>query len=309
MADDGWLKDYYEEGYVILKDVIPADVVQTCRSACSQLVDKLATRLLSEGLIEETHEDKPFETRLMHLCQSCPQQLPNLFRKELHEADFYDFLCHPNLMEKVVKILKDAENVRIFPNYSARPKTPSGIHEVVWHQDAGLLASGLPNTTPIEERMNAFGLSSTVNVWSPLVQATTQNGCMKFVPRSQKLGILEHESVGAYEGVDGDGKQLASEASVGAYKTTIKASLMAPLEKDALDIELGPGDVVLFSNILVHRGGTNTSDGIRWSLDWRFQDAAKSTMRSEQGHVVWSRQRTHPEIVRDGSHWAQLELY
>lgn len=43
----------------------------------------------------------------------------------------------------------------------------------------------------------------------------------------------------SYEGVDGDGKQLASEASVGAYKTTIKASLMAPLEKDALDIELG----------------------------------------------------------------------
>ena len=33
-------------------------------------------------------------------------------------------------------------------------------------------------------------------------------------------------------------------------------------------IECGPGDVVLFSNLIFHSGSPNHSDAIRWSIDW-----------------------------------------
>ena len=29
------------------------------------------------------------------------------------------------------------------------------------------------------------------------------------------------------------------------------------------------GDVILFSNLVLHGSGVNRSDGVRWSLDWR----------------------------------------
>ena len=34
-------------------------------------------------------------------------------------------------------------------------------------------------------------------------------------------------------------------------------------------VECGRGDVVLFNNLLFHRGGDNNTKGIRWSFDWR----------------------------------------
>ena len=105
-----------------------------------------------------------------------------------------------------------------------RPKLPDYTpHEVVWHQDAGLTAEGKPNTAPVQDRMNAFGpgiykwysdefafkctnlstndarylslallAGKTVNCWTPLVPVTKENGAMKFLPGSHKLGIQKH---------------------------------------------------------------------------------------------------------------------
>lgn len=60
---------------------------------------------------------------------------------------------------------------------------------------------------------------------------------------------------GTYAGVGGDGNPLSedkdSKASTGAYLTTIDPEKMKPLEEQAVDVPLGPGDIVLFSNILV----------------------------------------------------------
>ena len=49
-----------------------------------------------------------------------------------------------------------------------------------------------------------------VNVWAPLVKVTKQNGAMKFIPGSQKLGILEHVVGGEYPGVEGPGKYFTN---------------------------------------------------------------------------------------------------
>ena len=107
--------------------------------------------------------------------------------------------------------MPEAKDLRIYPNYSARPKTPHPVHTVVWHQDAGLQADGSVSTAPVAERLDAFGIGKIVNVWTPLVNVTVENGAMKFIPGSQKLGILEHEVGGSYPGVlDGPGKYYAN---------------------------------------------------------------------------------------------------
>ena len=72
-----------------------------------------------------------------------------------------------------------------------------------------------------------------------------------------------------------------------------------------VDVVCDPGDVVLFSNMLFHCGQPNVTSTVRWSLDWRYQDASQSTLRRQHGHLA--RSRTHPDrVVRDGEHWANL---
>ena len=64
-------------------------------------------------------------------------------------------------------------------------------------------------------------------------------------------------------------------------------------------VELQPGDLVLFHNLLFHRGLPNRSQAIRWSLDWRYQDLTQSTLRAQEGHVA--RSRAHPELAVAGA--------
>ena len=59
--------------------------------------------------------------------------------------------------------------------------------------------------------------------------------------------------------------------------------------------------------MLVHRGGVNQTNAIRWSFDWRYQDAAQPTLRDLQGHIVSSR-NGQDNYVKTAEQWALLSL-
>ena len=124
-----------------------------------------------------------------------------------------------------------------------------------------------------------------VNVWAPLVPAREENGCMQFVPGTHRLGVVPHEQRKHY--------------------LEIREDHLQPRLGDAVSIELDPGDVVLFHNLLFHSGLPNRSDQVRWSLDWRYQDATQPTMRSHHGHLARSR-RQPGAVVGSAEEWAGL---
>jgi len=107
-----------------------------------------------------------------------------------------------------------------------------------------------------------------VNVWTPLVPARVENGCMEFVPGTQRLGVVPHEDREFY--------------------LEICRDVLAPYLEKAVPIELDPGDVVLFHNLLFHCGLPNHAKTVRWSVDWRYQDARQPTHRPHRGHLARS---------------------
>ena len=321
-----WTRHFYQEGYCILHNLFDeVEVLHKAISGCNELVDELANRLFLHNDINDRCINSSFEVRLIELCKDCPDQMPNLFRKELHRPQFFPLLCHRNVLKVVRRLLNpDVDAIRIYPNYSCRPKTKSPIHDVVWHQDAGLRADGGPNQASIDERMDAFGIGSVVNCWAPLVNVTKENGAMKFIPRSHHRGILKHELLGTYIGCSETGevledkaptpdeKQESQKVPAGTYKTGVDPVLIKEDLKDAIDIECGPGDLVLFNNLLMHCGGKNSTSKIRWSFDWRFQDASKDTHRKEQGHIVSIKRYGHKQEITNipstPTEWGNLEF-
>ena len=204
---------------------------------------------------------------------------------------------------------------------------------MAWHQDAGLLPDGSPNRADAGQRLRDFGLSAMVNCWAPLVRATAHTGCMKCVPGTHKLGCVDHVVLGTYAAAGGEtggggesspassrpGAAAAAAAAVppvgaapvGTYNTTIAPEIMAEHAEGAIDLECQPGDVILFSNLLFHRGGFNSSDTIRWSVDWRYQDASRPTHRQHTGHVLRVRDGTggaEQVAAQSGADWAALSL-
>lgn len=263
---------FAEQGYAVLRGVVGEECRNAVRAECEVLVEALASRLQAEGRVRETYAGAPFTTRLMLLFSQIPDQTPTTFRQELHRAGFFGLFAHPELLQVAHRVL--GPEIRLYPNYSVRPKLPRDPRtEVLWHQDAGY--------TPGEAQVLRM-----LNVWTPLVPARVANGCMQFVPGSHRQGVVPHER---------DEHYLRIPAEVVAAAGPV------------VDIEVDPGDVVFFSNLLFHRGLPNEADHVRWSLDFRYQDATQPTLRPTQGHLLRSASRPG-EVVRDAAHWAQLRF-
>lgn len=261
--------EFDRDGFVLLRGFLEPDVVEQARAAMEVLVDRQAERLLAEGKIQDRLADAPFETRLEELYRDRPEEAPTLFRPELHLAGLFPLFFHPGLLDLGEALL--GPEIRLYPNYSARPKLPGHVPtEVLWHQDGGYTGA-------------EAGALRMINVWTSLVSARVENGCMQFVPGTHRLGIVRHEQRRYY-------LEIAPEALAGR-------------EGAAIPVETDPGDIVLFHNLLFHRGLPNRSRTVRWSLDWRYQDATQPTQRAEHGHLA--RSRAHPEsVVRDSDDWA-----
>ncbi len=281
-AETNTFLDRFEAtGYVILKGFYPDGVVEAARDAADELVDRFANRLMAEGKISRDHAEAAFETRLARICKDAPEDAPHIFRKELHLAGMYDVFFYPPLLDVVETLL--GEELRLYPNYSIRPKLPDHAPTLVlWHQDGGYTFKVHRDGDHSAETVDALRM---VNVWSPLVPAREDNGCMQFIPGTHRIGMARHEDREFY--------------------LEISQEDLAPYVDQAVSIELDPGDVVLFHNMLYHQGLPNRSDQVRWSMDWRYQDARQSTLRSTRGHLARSRQ--HPEdVVRGADDWTRL---
>ncbi|MDA0840160.1 MAG: phytanoyl-CoA dioxygenase family protein [Planctomycetota bacterium] len=271
--DSNLTDTFTQKGFVIVPALFSAEILEDARADLSHLVDSLARRLLSEGKIEDAFEDAPFDKRLNLLFRDIPEQSPRNFRKELHLEGLFPLFFHPRLLDLAEQII--GPEIRLYPNYTARPKLPGNARTLVlWHQDGGYTGAEADSL-----RM--------VNVWAPLVPATIENGCMQFIPGSHNFGIAQHHSREHYLEID--------------------EAVLNPLLDRAVDIEVEPGDVVLFHNLLFHQGLPNRSDTVRWSLDWRYQDATQDTQRTHKGHIA--RSRTKPEReVTSREEWAALNF-
>ena len=120
-----------------------------------------------------------FETRLIRIYEKHPDENPTIFRPELHREGFFGVFAHPVLLELAGVIL--GPEIRLYPNYSVRPKLPENRRtEVLWHQDAGYTSKDAD-------------VLRMMNVWAPLVPVNVKNGCMEFIPGSHKGGVVPHE--------------------------------------------------------------------------------------------------------------------
>jgi hypothetical protein len=118
-------------------------------------------------------------------------------------------------------------------------------------------------TTHLSPTQVRDALNGMINVWTPLVPISRENGCVRVIPGSHKLDVM---SLLPPPG----SSAFAAQQRTGYL--VVDPDLMAKYEHKAVDIELKPGDVLLFKQQLVHSGRPNLSEGVRWSLDWRYRN-------------------------------------
>lgn len=119
-------------------------------------------------------------------------------------------------------------------------KPPRDGSYASWHQDS--VYSG-------------WHLTPSVSAWIALTVSERANGCMRAVPGSHKLGLLEHENVH-------DDPNLLNRRG--------ERIRMDVEESDAVDVVLRPGEMSLHHTNIVHGSNPNGSDGPRIGFIVRF---------------------------------------
>lgn len=195
---------------------------------------------------------------LMYLKKNAPLQEKDII--DLYASDLQGFLGCADLCQYtlglyklnthsgLIKLLKEiglehpTMNTRPLVSFSCKSLAKNDSYwKVPAHQD-------WPSTQ---------GSLNGLTCWIPLVDVDEKLGALEVLPGSHLNGVLPHSDSNGVPVLDCGTEQSGF-----------------------LPIALNRGDAVLFSNFLVHRSGLNQfNDKIRWSIHFRFDDAAEESFK------------------------------
>ena len=257
-------ESFKRDGYVVVENIIQDHDLEPIRKHIKTRVEEYAHEQYVAGNISSLYNRESFERRYAVICEELSIS-PRSWIGHTYGREFYDLYNLPGILH-VLSVIHGSEISNI-GSPALRTKLPgSVITSFPWHQDSQYVDQA---TIGKKERHTENLLM--VTVWVPLVEATVPNGCCWVIPGSHRWGLLD--------GVRGQDSNIRMEENIeGRGQPT--------------PVPLKPGGALFMSNLCVHTSKLNTSNGCRWSIDFRyFPTVDRNNFTPEQ--------RQAAEFVRD----------
>jgi len=161
-----------------------------------------------------------------------------------------EILCHPKLLSIATAIL--GEDVRFWWDQGIN-KLPGSKSYIAWHQDNGYTQGRMPEY---------------LTCWLALDASSLRNGGLEVVPGSHRGGQREHHMEGVHA--------VVPDAEVDNAR--------------AIALDAGPGDMLLFSSLLVHQTvGNETRDEQRraWVIQYCRGDQRNEVTGEVYDNRAW----------------------
>ncbi|MDA8528638.1 phytanoyl-CoA dioxygenase family protein [Opitutaceae bacterium] len=218
LLTDEQIKFYHAHGYVSVDAVMPAAEILSIREIYDCLFDP--ARSNASGDIQDLGGSGDPATAAV-----LPQLLqPAKFAPELLDTQL---VCN---LKAIMQQLLGPETVMVGDHAINKP--PHNAAATPWHQDEAYW-------DPAKEY-------SSLSIWVPLQPATTQNGCMHFIPGSHQLEVVPHRPI------DDDPRKPGLELE----PNTVDLS-------SAVACELPPGGATIHTGRTLHYTPPNNSDDFR----------------------------------------------
>ena len=231
---------YKKTGFLLLRNFIDPDELDTVRNEARKIFMMQLKRnnLIDSFEISETE----FETSLYALFRKDLQQIIYCGKQAQHLISLHRL----SLNEQILNALKELGIE--FPVINVRPtiffNSPYlGKSDVDWKKPSH------------QDWRTTQGSLDSIVVWVPLIDIDKSLGALEIVPESHKLGLLNYEMQNNYHTIVDD------------------AARQLPF----VSVEVTKGDALFFSTFLIHRSGENTSNSIRWSCHFRYNNLCEPT--------------------------------
>lgn len=246
------------------------------RAAMIEKTDQIAADLLANGLIDDLRADEPFPTRLARLFDGLTDEDFLKWGRGWRDRlpGYFILMSNPKILDAVESLI----GPELFSNpvYNVRPKVPGvAAGAVPWHHDKSYWPEA--NANPV------------ITVWIPLVDSTLENGCLHIIPGTHKKRAIAH------------GKESYS----GTAYLEIAPDQIEKRKKEILALSMKAGSAVLFNDRLIHASTPNNSQGVRWSVDLRYQPTDQDPMPIH-GAGFLARSHKFPRRVATLEDWLEL---
>ena len=266
---------YFEDGFLIVEDLLSPEDVQATIDDIAAIVDELARRLHAAGRIRNLYPDHGFGTRLAAIEAECPGAAIWV----THLGDLRPGLRALWSSPKLLAIVEDliGPDIAGHPIWNIRSKTPrTTLMTVPWHQDTAYLKPGAERTEqPV--------------AWVPLTDVTERNGALQVVRGGHRRGdVIPHHLH----------RKVSDSRSSFLY---IEEDDLPPGE--VVTCEVGFGSVIFLNQLIPHRSLENHSDEVRWSVDFRYQHPELPTGQEGIVEPIVMRVDGRPDYEPDWTGW------
>jgi hypothetical protein len=155
---------------------------------------------------------------------------------------------------RIVQPLEGIFDSSIQHYYTLNMQKDPGTGGWEYHQDYGY-------------HYNEFFYPDFVSVMVALEPATRDNGCLRVVRGSHRLGRLEHEPLGSQKIANRDRVTIALE------------------EMEEVHCEMSAGSVLFFHGNILHASNPNLSDTSRWSLIFAYVPSTNRWVLPQDSHL------------------------
>ncbi len=269
------VEHYHEHGYVVVPGVLDPAEVERYRARAR----KIALGDVPEEASKRLVRDIAFARGNVPLPEDPEHALWKILNPDRFDSVMAECLRFPRVLDAVSSLIGEDILAFLLMFIYKPPELPQTVHP--FHQDAVFF--------PFEPQ------SSCVGVWIPLDTVSEANGTLSVLPGSHRLEIQPHETreginFGAVAARDIEGNEAH--------------------HREAVPMEMEPGECLLFNTRLLHRSGGNSTKGHRRVITLHMASArcrARGQSLSEYGFTL-VRGRTHEGCLQPVES-PPLELY
>jgi ectoine hydroxylase-related dioxygenase (phytanoyl-CoA dioxygenase family) len=208
--------DFARDGFVVLRDVFAPEEIGRISDEIDRIVEGRADYIPERDIVYEPGSE--------------PRRVRNAFRLHVYHPAFLDLARHPELVDAMSRLLPGP--IRLYGSQLFAKPARVGT-EVPLHQD-------MPYWP--------FAPYELISAWIALDNSTIENGCVRYVAGSHKLGMMPH----APSGVPGNSLGLVADSRVRALPE--------------VPVEVQRGSCILHHCLTAHRSEPNQSDQPRRGL-------------------------------------------
>ncbi|XP_064616893.1 uncharacterized protein LOC135480894 [Liolophura sinensis] len=276
--NDNQIRQFFEEGYVVVEDFFTADELQPCRDAINMMVDNLAEKLYCAGKVKDRYKEFGLFQRLTELEKDFQGSNILLFKHQKMPKAFCNLWSNERILNVMEQLI--GPDVAGHPVWNLRTKTPnSEAVNIPWHQDSAYFSAD-----------SYYHLIPTA--WVPFLDTTEENGCMQVVRRGHREGKVARHTC-----CQGPTWYVMLE------EEDMEKELGVDMTRDLVTVPVKYGGFLLFHNITPHRSLPNVSNDVRWSVDLRWQSPSSNWGFYDIQEGINFRSASDPELKPD---WAKF---